>query len=60
MTVAQMQKVTGLSEKRIRGMLRDLIDGKRVECVPVNINAINGASMRSYGYRVLNVASDNQ
>lgn len=55
-----MQKVTGLSEKRIRGMLRDLIDRKRVECVPVNINAINGASMRSYGYRVLNVASDNQ
>jgi len=60
MTVAQMQKATGLGEKKIRVMLRDLINQGRVECVAVYIKAIHGVEVKSNGYRVLNAASDNQ
>lgn len=55
MTVAQMQKATGLGEKKIRVMLRDLIDKGHIQCVPVYVKAINGASVRSYGYRASRV-----
>lgn len=60
MTVTQMQKATGLSEKRIRKILRDLIDQGRIECVRVYVRAIHGQNVQSNGYRVLSVASDNQ
>ena len=55
MTVAQMQKATGLSEKRIRKTLRDLIDKGYIQCVPIYVKAINGASVRSYGYKASRV-----
>lgn len=55
MTVTQMQKATGLSEKKIRKTLRYLIDKGHIQCVPVYVKAINGASVRSYGYRASRV-----
>lgn len=55
MTVTQMQKATGLSEKKIRKTLRYLIDKGHIQCVPVYVKAINGTSVRSYGYRASRV-----
>ena len=60
MTVSQMQKATGLGEKKIRAMLRDLINQGKVECVTVYIKAIHGIEVKSNGYRVSSAASDNQ
>ena len=56
MTVAQMQEATGLGEKKIRKTLRHLIDKGHIQCVPIYIKAINGTSVRSYGYRANRVA----
>ena len=59
MTVAQIQEATGLSEKKIRKTLRHLIDKGHIQCVPIYVRAINGAFVRSYGYRA-NRVLDNQ
>ena len=53
LTVRQLSKSMGLSDRTIRNRLGDLIDDGTIECVQVNRKTISGVYIRVPGYRII-------
>ena len=53
MTTSEIGSALGMSEKKVRSMLRQLIDSGQVTHKHVYVRSIDGRNVRSNGYRLV-------
>lgn len=53
MTTTEIERALGVSEKKVRSMLRQLIDGGKVVHKHIYVRSIDGRTVKSNGYRLV-------